>query len=57
MQTILPLLSLITISILPTVVVSDENLCLPTNWNYAWSRVGDVWFTRTREKGKNKLKY
>ena len=25
--------------------------CMPTNWNYAWSKVGNVWFTRTRERG------
>ena len=25
--------------------------CFPTNWNYAWSKVGNVWFTRTRGSG------
>merc|ERR1719378_1770369 len=26
--------------------------CLPSNWNYAWSKVGDVWFAQTHEKGE-----
>ena len=26
-------------------------VCVPTNWNYSWTKVGNVWFTRSKQVG------
>ena len=30
------------------VIVSQS--CMPTNWNYAWFKVGKAWFTQLKAK-------
>ena len=25
--------------------------CMPTNWNYAWVKIGKVWFTHLKATG------
>ena len=54
MEVLKLLLPLLLVALLPytTAEPPDKLLCLPTNWDYAWSKVGNVWFARTHERGE-----
>merc|ERR1712002_1230294 len=45
-------LLLLMFAILPLAInCRYVNDCIPKNWQYSWKRIGQAWFTHTREAG------